>query len=177
MAIIESSRDTAQEEAILRKYQVGATVTEYTFTSTSFGDGFSGDHKFLIQTKTGVNVSSISQYTGEKEVLIPAGAQFKVTERQQSGSTVYIHMTEIQIAKTIKTYKNGVLVKEVIANPTPAERATIKEFEAIIERDWTFGSRPFPANLQAKMQAEADAGIAETERIIAKEKKIKEANQ
>ena len=79
--------------------------------------------------------------------------------------------------KTIKTYKNGVLVRETLAHPTPSQRATIQKTRKIADMDQAGELKPFPEHLQRKMQAEADAGIAETERILAKEKLIERANK
>ena len=65
-------------DAIASKYAIGNTITEDAFTSTSYGQSFGGNVRFTIDQKSGVDISSVSAYKSEKEVLLPAGTRFNV---------------------------------------------------------------------------------------------------
>ena len=82
------------------------------------------------------------------------------------------------IRETIKIRDSkGNVIGEQIKYPTPRERRGIERFKKLVEQDLKNPLPPFPKHLQEKMQSSFDAGLAETERMIAKEKKIKEANE
>jgi hypothetical protein len=63
---------------IAERYQAGKTVTEHAFTSTSEGRGYDGDWQFTIKSSHGKDVSGLSKYGSEKEILFPPGTQFQV---------------------------------------------------------------------------------------------------
>jgi hypothetical protein len=63
---------------IAERYQAGKTVTEHAFTSTSQGRGYDGDWQFTIKSSHGKDVSGLSKYASEKEILFPPGTQFQV---------------------------------------------------------------------------------------------------
>jgi hypothetical protein len=89
-------------DKILVQHKVGAVVEYPAYTSTSYGNGFGGQHKFVIQSYTGKNIVDISAYgDGEKEVLFRPGARFKIihidenqTDSYGSKSTVF-YMEEV----------------------------------------------------------------------------------
>ena len=83
---------------ILANYQVGKTVTEHAFTSTAAAPtaAFDGNAKFVIQSKTGVDVAKLSVYAHEQEVLFRPGTQFKVLDVKFDAAT---GMTTIYMAE------------------------------------------------------------------------------
>jgi hypothetical protein len=75
------------------KYEVGKTVEEQGFTSSSRRTdwGWSGGTKFIIQSKNGKDVSHLSHHPGEKEVLFRSNTRFRVTHRDGK----VVHMEEV----------------------------------------------------------------------------------
>jgi hypothetical protein len=74
----------------------GDPYQEHAFTSTTRGDpeasGFAGNMNYVIDSKTGVDISAFSRAPFEEEVLIAPGAFFRVTNIEKSGigeNTVY----------------------------------------------------------------------------------------
>lgn len=92
--------------SLAAKYEVGKPVTFKEFVSTSrstaptykaFDYASTGDTRFVIQSKTGKWIESISNYTGEREVLFKSGSKFMVTKKtfNKDRGTWDIHMKEI----------------------------------------------------------------------------------
>lgn len=59
----------------------GAAIVNYGFTSTSAASGFKGTHQFVIKSSGGRDISFLSQYPKEKEILFPPARQFRVLDR------------------------------------------------------------------------------------------------
>jgi hypothetical protein len=91
----------ATKEEIQRYYDShknASSVTHSEFTSTSYtiGSEFGGNVKFSIYSKRGVKIEGLSLHgTAEKEVLLNAGAQFKVISIREADGHTYIKMEEI----------------------------------------------------------------------------------
>lgn len=82
--------------AILATHNVGNIVTYPSFTSTSVGYGFDGDHTFVIKSKTGKYIGPLSSSPDEEEVLFKSGARFKVLDRKEkSNGEIEFVMEEI----------------------------------------------------------------------------------
>ena len=83
----------------IAKYVPGETVVESAFTSTSktMGTSFPGNTKFVIQSLEGKDVSLLSKYPGEQEILFRPGSPFKVLSKttDASGKTT-IFLKEIK---------------------------------------------------------------------------------
>lgn len=71
----------------LEQYRPGDVITEPAFTSTSRDHTvaqspiFAGNTEFRIWSTTGRDVSSVSMYPGEQEILFPAGSKFYVISK------------------------------------------------------------------------------------------------
>lgn len=78
-------------------YREGVVVQEQAFVSTGKSRGFTGNVTFQIQSKTGRDVSGLSQHPGEVggEVLFGPGARFKVTRTERHGDRATIFMEEV----------------------------------------------------------------------------------
>ena len=80
------------------KYQAGETVTEAAFTSSAASNkaAFDGDTLFVINSKTGHDVSMLSVYGHEQEVLFSPGTSFKVLKVEVDPVTGFrtIYMSE-----------------------------------------------------------------------------------
>jgi hypothetical protein len=87
----EVGRKTDLSPEQFAKYQPGMVVKERGFTSSAKDKKkWSGDYHFVIQSKTGRDVSSLSSHKGETEVLFKPDTAFRVTKI--SGKS--IHMEE-----------------------------------------------------------------------------------
>jgi hypothetical protein len=81
-------RGTNLPPEVLERYQPGSIVTESAFTSTTRNPAvaqspaFAGNVEFRILSSTGRDVSSVSMYPSEQEVLFPAGSKFYVLDRR-----------------------------------------------------------------------------------------------
>jgi hypothetical protein len=78
-------------------YKPGSIITEKSFTSTSSsGDRkFRGELQYVIESKTGKDISNISDSRQEKEVLFRPGTSFNVTSFKKSDSGYEIHLKEV----------------------------------------------------------------------------------
>ncbi|HET9171519.1 MAG TPA: ADP-ribosyltransferase domain-containing protein [Actinospica sp.] len=66
-------------DGVTSKYEPGQITTEPSFVST--GNAFSGNVHFTAQSVNGRDVSYLSHYPGEAEVLYPPGTQFMVNSK------------------------------------------------------------------------------------------------
>jgi hypothetical protein len=86
----------------LAKYEIGKTVTEEAFTSSSYEQGaqFTGKVQFNILSKEGRRIDALSRSESEKEVLFRPNSKFIVTDKIQDGDVVIITMEEVVISAT-----------------------------------------------------------------------------
>lgn len=84
---------------VLEQYKVGETIDEKGFTSTSKKQGGQygyGKIRFTIRSNHGKDVSGISHYKDEEEVLFPPGTRFKVERRvDHPNGSVEIGLTDL----------------------------------------------------------------------------------
>jgi hypothetical protein len=86
-------RGTHLPDGELARYQPGVVVTELAFVSTSVDPAvarfaaFAGNVEFKILSKTGRDISSVSMFPTEREVLFPTGVQFYVLDRRSEPGT------------------------------------------------------------------------------------------
>ncbi|MGL5924641.1 HVA1 family protein [Chroococcidiopsis sp.] len=98
-------RGAALPKSIVSQYQVGKTITEKAFTSTSgkpdVADNFavSGDGaiavKYTIASKKGKSIKSLSAVPGEEEILFNANTQFKVLANKTKIGITHIYLEEV----------------------------------------------------------------------------------
>ena len=101
----------------------GGVLRAESFYSTSrkqtVSDGFTGDVAYVIQSKSGRRIDSVSHYTDiEAEVLFPAGTEFRITKinrddtplNDQYGASLVIEMEEID--SEIKNFRLFSLLSE-----------------------------------------------------------------
>ncbi len=88
-------RGTNLPKEAVEEYQVGKVILAPAYSSTSLTGGNFGNARFIIHTKTGRFVGAHSRYPSENEVLIAAGAKFKVIDRKEFGAGVEIVLDEI----------------------------------------------------------------------------------
>lgn len=95
-------RGTNLPAEVLEQYRPGEIITEPAFTSTStdhtvaLSPTFAGNTEFRIWSTTGRDVSSVSMFPGEQEILFPAGSKFYVISKTvdpRTGRTI-IEMIE-----------------------------------------------------------------------------------
>ena len=82
-------------DSVLSAHQPGVTLTYVAFTSTSVGMGFSGRHRFQIQSSHCKDIAKISGLPQEKEVLCASGTKFKILDRKEVGSSTNFVMKEV----------------------------------------------------------------------------------
>ena len=80
--------------------EVGATYRAESFLSTSYKKGAAFDKQlvFIINSKTGRKIDTISEYDNEKEVMFLPGAEFKVTRIEKGEGRfdkTFIYMDEV----------------------------------------------------------------------------------
>jgi hypothetical protein len=86
-------RGTHLPDDELVQYQPGVVVTERAFVSTSIDPAvarfaaFAGNVEFKILSRTGRDISSVSMFPTEQEVLFPTGMQFYVLDRRSDAVT------------------------------------------------------------------------------------------
>ena len=74
---------------VLSKYKVGQTITEDAFTSSSLTKraSFKRDTLMIIESKTGKDVSVLSDYPKQKEILFKSNTKFEVERISVDEST------------------------------------------------------------------------------------------
>jgi hypothetical protein len=86
-------RGTNLPPDVLARYQPGAVVTESAFFSTTMdlnvaqSPAFAGNVEFRILSRTGRDISSLSMYPSEQEVLFQSDATFFVVDRRSDPLT------------------------------------------------------------------------------------------
>ena len=88
-------RGTTLPKDKLNEYQVGKIISFPAYTSTSLSNGWGGNAKFVIHTKTGRYVGAHSAHPSEDEVLIAPGTKFKVIDRKETNVDVEFVLDEI----------------------------------------------------------------------------------
>ncbi|OJZ76301.1 NAD(+)--arginine ADP-ribosyltransferase Mav [Mycobacterium paraffinicum] len=95
-------RGTNLPADVLERYKPGDIITEHAFTSTSTDQTvarsptFAGNTEFRIWSTTGRDISAVSIFPGEQEILFPAGSKFYVVSKTidpETGRTI-IEMIE-----------------------------------------------------------------------------------
>ena len=85
----------------LERYAPGAIVTELAFTSTSRGgvdpQYADGNIEFVIYSHSGKDISGISPKSSEREVLIPAGARFRVRDVKPATESYPIQIILVEV--------------------------------------------------------------------------------
>ncbi len=90
-------RDVSLSRDVIDKYVVGEpTVYEqFSSTTTKMDGAFSGNVTYTIETKTGADISGLSKYRREAEVLLPSGVKHLVKEKTKVGNKWLITLVEI----------------------------------------------------------------------------------
>jgi hypothetical protein len=79
-------------------FENGGVYSEPFFQSSSYGAGaeFPGSVRYIINSKTGKKIQSLTKYgVEEKEVLFNRNAKFKITDIQEGEKITTIYMDEI----------------------------------------------------------------------------------
>lgn len=89
--------DLSNTAAAVAKYRPGAIVVEEGFTSTSYDIAYSliGNTRFVIESKRGRNIESLSAFQNEKEVLFMPGSRFRVRSFEKADWQHVIHLDEV----------------------------------------------------------------------------------
>lgn len=96
-------RGTKFKEADLykatRAYKVGQTVTEQAFTSSSQSSDnkyWSGANvRYVINSKSGRNIESVSKFPDEKEVLFAPQTEFKIIKSSNEDGVLTFYLDEV----------------------------------------------------------------------------------
>lgn len=70
--------------------------TESIFSTTKKTENITRNVKYVITSKSGRDVSMLSEYDFEEEVLFPAGHQFEITKVERDGNSITITMSDTQ---------------------------------------------------------------------------------
>lgn len=84
-------------DAVGDTYQPGNVVSDGSFLSTSSTSSFPGKYQMTIESVSGRDISGLSQYGNEGEVLFKPGAQFEVLSRtvDPATGTINVLMREV----------------------------------------------------------------------------------
>jgi hypothetical protein len=84
-------------EPAMNELRPGATYCDPAFLSTSRlrNQAFRGSVQFIIESKTGVDVASISAHRGEEEVLFRPATMFKIISVVRGEATLCVTMDEL----------------------------------------------------------------------------------
>jgi hypothetical protein len=92
-------RGTDLPPEVLDQYQPGQVVTESAFTSTTTDPAvarsptFTGNVEFRIMSSSGRDISSLSMFPHEQEILFPPDTEFEVISRTEdplTGRTIIV---------------------------------------------------------------------------------------
>ncbi len=89
---------TPEQAAIYKK---GEVVKEKAFTSSSATEAtaFSGNTRFLIKSETGKDISILSDFQSEKEILFAPHTQFRVLSVDVNSQTGLREIFMVEIPK------------------------------------------------------------------------------
>lgn len=95
--------------------KVGGTLRAEAYWSTSYDPKAAFDKRliFVIQSKTGRKIDSLSEYVHEKEVLFVSGTEFNVTKIEEKLGKTYVYMDEISEELKANTTKLDDFVNEL----------------------------------------------------------------
>lgn len=115
-------------------YKPGSTITEKSFTSTSSSSDlkFRGELQYVIESKTGKDISDISDSRQEKEILFRPNANFNVTGFKKTDSGYEIRLEEVDKPTDTKN-------KQVIDSKKLIESDSIQDILSQ-GRDWSSAS-------------------------------------
>lgn len=82
-------------EEVLANNHPGNVVSDGAFMSTSSGEPFGGNINMKIKGVSGRDISFLSEYPNEAEVLYPPGVKFKVINRVDNGSKIILDYKEL----------------------------------------------------------------------------------
>lgn len=84
-------------QSIIDQYKPGEMIQEKGFVSTSQTKkaAYNGNTRFIIASKTGTDISKISAYEKEKEVVMKPNTAFKVLKKKARGGITTIYLEEI----------------------------------------------------------------------------------
>jgi hypothetical protein len=91
-------RGTTLDAAVSATYSKGSTVTERAFTSSSVGllKEFQGNTTFVISSRHGREISKLSVFPSEGEVLFVPGTRFRVLDVEPTQTSTTIYLDEVQ---------------------------------------------------------------------------------
>lgn len=81
----------------INNHKVGGLVRYSNFTSTSINNSFADKADILlkINSKSGVDIQHLSQFSNETEVLMPRQAVYRVLNRYIQDDSIVIELEEI----------------------------------------------------------------------------------
>ncbi|MEB5704253.1 PAAR domain-containing protein [Pantoea anthophila] len=82
-------------EDVLAINQPGRLVSDGAFMSTSSGEPFGGNVLIKVDGTSGRDISFLSEYPNEAEVLYPPGTKFEVINRVDDGVNTQLHYKEV----------------------------------------------------------------------------------
>lgn len=82
-------------EDVLANNQPGRLVSDGAFMSTSSGEPFGGNVLIKVDGTSGRDISFLSEYPNEAEVLYPPGTKFEVINRVDDGVNTQLHYKEV----------------------------------------------------------------------------------
>ena len=142
-----SYRGSDLPDEVLAKYKPGEMVTEEAFTSTAATRDakFDGNAEFIIEGRTGRDVSGVSEYENEKEILFRPGTRFEVTSKEVVDGKTIIKMREVPDAETAAVSKpartdGDADVDDPPAPPSPAPKSpapVVEPAEALNKELWS----------------------------------------
>lgn len=88
------TRGSSPPRSVADEYQIGNTVSDAAYKSTSNGNGFDGYLQEKVTSYSGRDISKLSAYESELEVLHFPGTKFVVNNRIEQGDTVIVVLQE-----------------------------------------------------------------------------------
>jgi hypothetical protein len=88
----------SEEMKSLDRYQVNKVVEDYAVVSSGKGEGWGGNVKMILHSKTGKDVSTVSSsgaHEGGGEVAFRTNSRFYVLRREQKGGVLEIELEEV----------------------------------------------------------------------------------
>lgn len=150
-------RGTRLPASVRDQHQVGATVVYDAFTSTSTGGAFSGNDQFLIYSRTGRPVMSISSISGEDEVLFPSGTRFRVVSIQENYGSRFYLMREVVGSESESEAKKEDERVTNLATEQKNKKSDLSYSESRLKRRWEcpVDGSPLPSQINLQIQPSA----------------------
>lgn len=138
----------------LKDVKSGDVISDAGFLSTSDAKNVSGTNKFLLFTNQAADVSSISEFENEKEILVFPGTMFNVD--------MAIHKSS-ELGKDLSSKNQSSFVVREMVNGKPIDASKISRYDQSLETGRTWEGRKWEKDPMGRL---VEAALEDPAKVI-----------